>query len=159
MRNPDVILPRFREVGPEAARHERHRSAWVGWAAWIVAFPARVLLGLIWLYRRTLSPALPAIFGPGCGCRFHPTCAVYAAGAVRRHGALLGAWLAVRRLLKCHPFNPGGFDPVPPRRPVAYRVRRQAAGTSLVTGPGPRVADRMKIRGVHSPLSQSLLDG
>ena len=48
-----------------------------------VALPARVLLGLIWLYRKTLSPVLPIVFGPGCGCRFHPTCAVYAAQAVR----------------------------------------------------------------------------
>jgi putative membrane protein insertion efficiency factor len=86
------------------------------------SLPARLLLGLIWLYRRTLSPALPAVFGPACGCRFHPTCAAYAAAAVREHGALAGAWLALRRLLKCHPLHPGGFDPVPPKRPVARRV-------------------------------------
>lgn len=77
-------------------------------------WPARALLGLIWLYRHTLSPALPAIFGPTCGCRFHPTCAAYAAEAVRRHGAVAGTWLGVRRLLRCHPFHPGGIDPVPP---------------------------------------------
>jgi putative membrane protein insertion efficiency factor len=76
--------------------------------------PARVLLGLIWLYRRTLSPVLPVVFGPVGGCRFHPTCSMYAAQAVREHGALAGAWLALRRLLKCHPLHPGGFDPVPP---------------------------------------------
>ena len=88
-----------------------------------VALPARVLLGLIWLYRKTLSPVLPVVFGPGCGCRFHPTCAVYAAQAVRERGALSGMWLASRRLLKCHPLHPGGFDPVPARRrPVARRV-------------------------------------
>jgi hypothetical protein len=81
---------------------------------WLASLPARVLLGLIWLYRRTLSPVLPLVLGPGCGCRFHPTCAVFAAESVREHGALRGSWLAVRRLLKCHPLHPGGFDPVPP---------------------------------------------
>jgi uncharacterized protein len=88
------------------------------------ALPARVLLGLIWLYRHTLSPALPAVFGPTCGCRFHPTCAVYAAQAVRERGAVTGAWLALGRLLKCHPLHPGGFDPVPPspRRGLTCRA-------------------------------------
>jgi putative membrane protein insertion efficiency factor len=103
------------------------------------SLPARSLLGLIWLYRRTLSPLLPAVFGPACGCRFHPTCATYAAEAVREHGACLGALLAVRRLLKCHPLHPGGFDPVPLRRPVAVRVTvsRPAAPPSLPPAPHP----------------------
>ena len=78
--------------------------------------PARALLGLIWLYQHTLSPAIPAIFGPSCGCRFHPTCSHYAAEAVRTHGALTGAWLAARRLLKCTPLHSGGLDPVPAGR-------------------------------------------
>jgi putative membrane protein insertion efficiency factor len=81
----------------------------------LAAMPARGLLALIRLYQRTLSPALPALFGPACGCRFTPTCSHYAAGAVREHGAVAGAWLAARRLVKCTPFHPGGFDPVPPR--------------------------------------------
>ena len=77
---------------------------------------ARVLLGLVWGYQRTLSPVLPALFGPAsCGCRFHPTCSHYAAEAVRTHGALAGGGLAFRRLLKCTPLHPGGHDPVPPR--------------------------------------------
>jgi putative membrane protein insertion efficiency factor len=85
--------------------------------------PAWLLLGVIGLYRRTLSPALPVVFGPGCGCRFHPSCSAYAAQAVREHGALSGAWLALRRLVKCHPLHPGGFDPVPPRlRPTCSAV-------------------------------------
>jgi putative membrane protein insertion efficiency factor len=93
------------------------------------SLPARVLLGLIWLYRRTFSPVLPMVFGPACGCRFHPTCSQYAADAVRQHGAVAGAWLALRRLLKCHPLHPGGFDPVPPssrRRPVCRAVLQPA---------------------------------
>ena len=93
------------------------------------SLPVRVLLGMIWLYRRALSPVLPVVFGPACGCRFHPTCSVYAAQAVREHGALMGSWLALRRLLKCHPLHPGGFDPVPSslrRRPTCRAVLQPA---------------------------------
>jgi len=84
--------------------------------------PARALLGLVWLYQRTLSPVLPAVFGPACGCRFHPTCSHYAAEAVRTRGALVGVWLTARRLLRCTPLHAGGFDPVPPRRRAARPV-------------------------------------
>jgi putative membrane protein insertion efficiency factor len=88
--------------------------------ALIAKLPARALLGAIRLYQRTLSPALPALFGSACGCRFTPTCSHYAADAIREHGALAGAWLAARRLVKCTPLHPGGFDPVPP----SSRLRR-----------------------------------
>ncbi len=84
--------------------------------AFLASLPARTLLAAIRIYQRTLSPALPALFGSACGCRFTPTCSHYAADAVRKHGAIFGAWLAVRRLAKCTPFHPGGFDPVPARR-------------------------------------------
>lgn len=67
----------------------------------------KILLGLIRLYRLMLKPLL------GSNCRFHPTCSAYAAEAVQTHGALRGLGLALRRLGKCHPWNPGGFDPVP----------------------------------------------
>ncbi len=93
---------------------------------------ARVLLGLVWGYQRTLSPVLPALFGPAtCGCRFHPTCSHYAAEAVRTHGALAGGGLAVRRLLKCTPLHPGGYDPVPPRcdRIRSVRTGQRGEGT------------------------------
>ncbi|MCK4390359.1 MAG: membrane protein insertion efficiency factor YidD [Desulfobacterales bacterium] len=65
------------------------------------------LLVLIRAYQYTLSP----LFTPAC--RFYPTCSEYAFQAVERHGALRGAWMAFRRILRCHPFCPGGFDPVP----------------------------------------------
>ncbi len=84
-------------------------------AARVFRLPASALLGLIWLYQRTLSPVLPAVFGAACGCRFSPTCSHYAAEAVRTHGALRGTLLAARRLVKCTPLHPGGFDPVPAR--------------------------------------------
>lgn len=81
----------------------------------LAGLPARLLLGLIRLYQRTLSPALPVLTLGACGCRFSPTCSHYAAEAIRTHGALSGTTLAVRRLLKCTPLHPGGHDPVPAR--------------------------------------------
>ena len=65
------------------------------------------LLLLVRLYRQLVSPLLPA------ACRFYPSCSVYAETALRRHGAARGTWLAARRLARCHPFHPGGIDPVP----------------------------------------------
>jgi putative membrane protein insertion efficiency factor len=94
--------------------------------------PAQFLLALVWLYQRTLSPVLPAVFGPACGCRFAPTCSHYAAEAVRTHGALAGSWLALRRLLRCTPLHPGGFDPVPARKPTCRPVR---SAPPLITRP------------------------
>ncbi|ABP57019.1 protein of unknown function DUF37 [Salinispora tropica CNB-440] len=66
-----------------------------------------MLAGPIIAYRRWISPALPA------RCRFYPSCSAYALEAVTRHGPVRGAGLTVRRLMRCHPFHPGGFDPVP----------------------------------------------
>lgn len=71
---------------------------------------SRLLLAAITLYRWTLSPLL----GP-C-CRFYPSCSQYAAEAILQHGPLRGLWLALRRLLRCHPWHPGGLDPVPQPR-------------------------------------------
>ncbi|MDS4015154.1 MAG: membrane protein insertion efficiency factor YidD [Candidatus Accumulibacter sp.] len=66
-----------------------------------------LLLALIRLYRYAVSPLL------GPRCRFAPSCSEYAAEAVEKYGAGRGGYLAARRLLRCHPWNPGGFDPVP----------------------------------------------
>lgn len=79
---------------------------------------ARALLAAVGFYSRAISPALPP------RCRFAPTCSAYAAEAVAVHGAARGSWLALRRLLKCAPWHPGGFDPVP-----APRAGRAAPGT------------------------------
>jgi uncharacterized protein len=90
---------------------------------WLVTLPARSLLLLIRLYQATLSPVLPAVFGSSCGCRFFPTCSHYAAEAVRSHGAIVGAGLALIRLVKCTPLHPGGYDPAPARRaPACVRI-------------------------------------
>ncbi|WP_300340219.1 membrane protein insertion efficiency factor YidD [Accumulibacter sp.] len=67
----------------------------------------QILLALIGFYRYALSPML------GRRCRFFPSCSEYAAEAVAKHGAGKGTILALQRLLRCHPWNPGGFDPVP----------------------------------------------
>jgi putative membrane protein insertion efficiency factor len=97
--------------------------------ALLASSPARALLVFLRLYQRTLSPALPALFGSTCGCRFTPTCSHYAAAAVREHGALAGTWLAARRVVKCTPLHAGGFDPVPARRarPVCRNTVLQPA--------------------------------
>jgi putative membrane protein insertion efficiency factor len=67
----------------------------------------RVLQNLIRGYQLIVSPHL------GPRCRFHPTCSHYALEAIGRHGAARGSWLAVRRIGRCHPWHPGGYDPVP----------------------------------------------
>ncbi len=69
----------------------------------------KLLVGLIRVYQVALSPYF------GSQCRFTPTCSEYAKEAVRQHGALKGSWLAIRRIGRCHPYHPGGHDPVPPK--------------------------------------------
>ena len=66
-----------------------------------------LLVMLVRFYQVAISPMLPP------ACRYYPSCSNYAIEALERHGALKGSWLAARRILRCHPFRPGGFDPVP----------------------------------------------
>ncbi|HLR04238.1 MAG TPA: membrane protein insertion efficiency factor YidD [Pyrinomonadaceae bacterium] len=65
-----------------------------------------ILVSLLKFYKATVSPWLPP------SCRFVPTCSEYACEAIERHGALRGSWMGLRRLLRCHPFHSGGYDPV-----------------------------------------------
>ncbi|MCK4869565.1 MAG: membrane protein insertion efficiency factor YidD [Gammaproteobacteria bacterium] len=67
----------------------------------------KILIVLIAIYRYLISPLL------GPRCRFYPTCSQYATEAITKHGVFYGCWLALRRIVRCHPLNPGGFDPVP----------------------------------------------
>lgn len=68
-----------------------------------------LLLWAIQAYRALISPLFPPM------CRFHPTCSRYALQAIERFGGVRGSWLALRRITRCHPFHPGGYDPVPDR--------------------------------------------
>jgi len=72
-----------------------------------VRLVAAILVLLVRAYQWLVSPLLPR------ACRFYPSCSSYAVGALERHGALKGSWLAARRLARCHPWHPGGIDPVP----------------------------------------------
>ncbi|MFT3927401.1 MAG: membrane protein insertion efficiency factor YidD [Myxococcales bacterium] len=70
---------------------------------------ARLLLAVIRIYQLLLSPLL------GRGCRFEPSCSRYTAQCIEMHGAARGSWLGAKRIARCHPFHPGGFDPPPPK--------------------------------------------
>ncbi|MDA1477722.1 membrane protein insertion efficiency factor YidD [Bacillus changyiensis] len=69
-----------------------------------------LFLLIIRTYQKWISPILPP------SCRFYPTCSNYGLEAIQKHGALKGGWLTVKRILKCHPFHPGGIDPVPEKK-------------------------------------------
>ncbi len=101
-------------------------TGWRGvlwWAGW----PLRTLLiGLIWVYRHTISPILPPT------CRYHPSCSAYGFQALQVHGAAKGSVLTAWRVLRCNPFTPGGLDPVPPRG--AWRPDIEPDGTPRVAG-------------------------
>jgi uncharacterized protein len=70
----------------------------------------KMMIGLIRFYQIAISPLKPP------SCRFYPTCSHYGLEAVKRFGPFKGGWLALRRITKCHPFHPGGFDPVPEKK-------------------------------------------
>jgi len=67
----------------------------------------KVALGLIRFYKKFISPALPP------SCRYYPTCSEYTYQAIDKYGMLRGGWMGFRRIMRCHPFTPGGYDPVP----------------------------------------------
>ena len=72
-----------------------------------------LLIALVQTYQLTLSPFLQVLGGPGCGCRFEPSCSAYFIEALRAHGAWRGSLLGLRRLARCHPWGGCGHDPVP----------------------------------------------
>ena len=74
----------------------------------IINFPQFFILVLIWFYQKIISPALP-----DNTCRFYPTCSHYGFQAVQKYGAIKGSFMAIYRIIRCNPFNPGGYDPVP----------------------------------------------
>ncbi len=98
-------------------------------------FATTLLVFPIWLYKHLISPLLPPL------CRYHPSCSVYAMGALRVHGPLKGLWLTFSRLARCHPFSRGGFDPVPDKNGVTavelVSRKHQALAALLVAVPPP----------------------
>lgn len=73
----------------------------------IIGLPITIVIGMIRIYQYAISP----YFGPSC--RFDPSCSAYATESLRNHGLFKGLWLAVKRVGRCHPWNRGGYDPVP----------------------------------------------
>jgi putative membrane protein insertion efficiency factor len=123
--NPSASVPSVDEEVPAPDPTDATRSGarrvlyWIGW-------PLRsLLLGLIWVYRHTISPILPPT------CRYHPSCSAYGFEALQVHGAAKGTALTVWRVLRCNPFTPGGLDPVPRRG--AWRPDIHPDGTPRVT--------------------------
>ncbi|WP_018654244.1 membrane protein insertion efficiency factor YidD [Actinomadura flavalba] len=102
-----------------------------------VSLAARALILFVRGYRRFLSPLL------GQQCRFYPSCSAYGLEALHVHGALRGTWLTARRIGRCHPFNPGGFDPVPPKK-SANSASTEPAGR---TESGPALAEPKELPG------------
>jgi putative membrane protein insertion efficiency factor len=99
---------------------------------------ARFLVAIVMLYQRLLSPLLRLTLGSVC--RFEPSCSRYAVGCLEQHGALRGGLLSIVRVCKCHPFHPGGHDPVPPRRTARSEVLppEGARAPSANAGADPR---------------------
>jgi putative membrane protein insertion efficiency factor len=89
----------------------------------------RILLAFLGFYRRWLSPAIH-LLSPW-GCRYRPTCSEFAIEAVMLHGAARGGWMALGRLLRCHPFARSGFDPVPLPSSIAHLEHDRATARSL----------------------------
>jgi len=106
---------------------------------------AAVLIHLVRAYRRFLSPLL------GQQCRFQPTCSAYGLEALQVHGALRGTWLTARRIGRCHPFHPGGCDPVPPKKtsggPSLQEWPAAASSNSGREESGPALAEPKELPG------------
>ena len=106
-----------------------------GFAGWLLA---SLLLGVLRLYKAVVSPLLPP------ACRFHPSCSVYAMGAIAVHGPFRGGLMALRRLARCHPFHAGGLDPVPSKdgqsADAILRERQPALARWLEQAPPPHLA-------------------
>jgi len=92
------------------------------------AFPAGLAIGLVRLYQTLLSPLL------GPNCRYYPTCSHYAIGAMQQLGLLRGGLLALARILRCHPFHPGGYDPVPSQWSLQAALGRSTFNSDGLAG-------------------------
>jgi putative membrane protein insertion efficiency factor len=101
------------------------------WRTW----PAQLAIGLVRVYQRLLSPLL------GPNCRYYPSCSHYAIGAIQQFGVLRGSLLGIARILRCHPFHPGGYDPVPATWSLQAAMGRSSLDTGALAGrPHPLLA-------------------
>ena len=91
----------------------------------LVRFPQVVLIGVVKAYRLLISPSL------GSNCRFEPSCSAYSLQALNQHGATLGSYLTLRRLVRCQPWCEGGHDPVPPPNPASFFSRLLSPAASI----------------------------
>ena len=114
--------------------------------------PKLILIALIQIYRWVLSPAKASLFGPLGRCRFEPTCSNYALEAVRRHGALRGSWLAVRRVCSCHPYGGCGHDPVP-----GQMTKDECRMTKEARSPNSQTTPQRKVRASDFGLDSSFV--
>jgi uncharacterized protein len=119
---------------------------------------AKVLIALIRVYQATLSRAILALVGPVC--RFEPSCSRYAVACLEGQGALRGALLSAKRLCKCHPFHPGGYDPPPPPKMGATpipppRLPNTPASAARSFGDLPNALGGSERHSARSPASQS----
>ncbi len=124
----------------------------------VLRMPSRVMIGVIALYQVAFSPLKFFLTGGVASCRFYPTCSSYARESLRRHGLIAGLGLSVWRLCKCHPFHPGGFDPVPERLTFASR-RPCCAGPRPAPeekGDGPAEIPRRQRSKRAKPLSENV---
>ncbi len=108
---------------------------------WIPSLPAAAAIGLIALYQTVFSPLKFFLTGGTGSCRFYPTCSCYARESVRCHGLVIGLCLSLWRLLKCQPFHPGGFDPVPDSVSSLFRGRRSGLDERADLGKSPAVEE------------------
>ena len=98
---------------PQDCPHRRCAAALLPVRCVSSSLLARLAAAFVRLYQLTLSPLKQFFFGAGCGCRFQPTCSCYAHAAFMRYGFWHGGWYALCRILRCHPWHPGGYDPLP----------------------------------------------
>lgn len=108
----------------------------------VVALP---LIGLIRVYQLVISPLTPPT------CRYYPSCSAYAVTSLQRFGPIKGTWLAARRLLRCHPWAPGGVDHVPPRVSAGGASTTRTADAGLLSEDPPNVTPSLDTRSAERP--------
>jgi len=87
---------------------------------------SRIFIAMIILYKKYISPLKPA------SCRFYPSCSEYSLEAIQKYGCLKGGFLSIRRILKCHPYHPGGYDPVPDQSVKLFKAEKDIINNTAI---------------------------